>query len=117
MSAVLEVRLDDNGTFREEVKDEVDDAADAVDNEAVERAPDEGVPGTWEGEDGSVEDSTKEACMLKDWGTRRECAEDDDTFESLCFEGGEDITPGVSDWAETREDQSAIFCLASGVAL
>jgi hypothetical protein len=46
MSAVLEVRLDDNGTFREEVKDEVDDAADAADNEAVERTPDEGVPGT-----------------------------------------------------------------------
>lgn len=46
MSAVLDVRLDDNGTFREEAKDEVDDTADAADNEAVERAPDEGVPGS-----------------------------------------------------------------------
>jgi hypothetical protein len=46
MSAMLEVRLDDNVTFREEVKGEVDDAADAADNEVVEMAPDEGVPGT-----------------------------------------------------------------------
>jgi hypothetical protein len=64
-----------------------------------------------------VDDSTMEACMLKDWGTRRECVEDDDTFGSLCFGGREDITLGVSDWAETREDQSTIFCLASGVTL
>lgn len=40
-----------------------------------------------------------------------------DVFGSLGFGWGEDITAGVSEWAETREDQSTIFCLASGVAV
>lgn len=63
----------------------------------------------------SVDDSTEEACVLvlKDWGTRR--MEGVDVFESLCFGWGEGITAGVSAWAETREDQSTIFCFASGV--
>lgn len=42
MSAVLEVRLDDND-LRDDVTDEVEDGAD---NDTVERAPDEGVVGT-----------------------------------------------------------------------
>jgi len=107
MSAVLEVRLDDND-LRDDVTDEVEDGAD---NDTVERAPDEGVVKTSDGEVRSVDDSIEEACVLvlKDWGTRRM-----EGVESLCFGWGEDITVGVSAWAETREDQSTIFCFTSG---